>query len=134
MPRGGKRPGSGRPKSSDNSLIKKLREQLSVNSDALISKAVEQALEGDSQMLKFCLDKLLPSLKPVEMPMEATGIDVQGSLVDQSRQALTAILDGQLTATEGLQVQASIAALAKMVEFEQLETRIAALEQGRNNE
>ena len=134
MPRGGKRPGSGRPKSSDNSLIKKLREQLSVNSDALISKAVEQALEGDSQMLKFCLDKLLPSLKPLEMPMVATEIDVQGSLVDQSRQALAAILDGQLTATEGLHVQASIAALAKMVELEQLETRIAALEQGRNNE
>ena len=129
MPSGGKRPGAGRPKSTDNTLIKQLREKLAEASDALIDKAVTAALAGDTQMLKFCLDKLIPSLKPVDTPIDPQPIDANGSLVDQSRQALLAMLSGSLTLSEGLQVQAGITALGRMVELEELEARIAQLEQ-----
>ena len=128
MPRGGKRQGAGRPKSSDNALIKSLRNKLSDHADQLIDKAVACALEGDIQMLKFCLDKLMPNLKPVDTPIDHQPIDANGSLVDQSRQALLAMLSGSLTLSEGLQVQAGITALGRMVELEELEARIAQLE------
>lgn len=129
MPSGGKRQGAGRPKSSDNTLIKSLRNKLSDHADQLIDKAVACALAGDIQMLKFCLDKLVPNLKPVDSPIDHQAIDTNDSLVDQSRQALVAMLSGSLTLSEGLQVQAGITALGRMIELEEIEARIVQLEQ-----
>lgn len=56
----------GRPKGvQDKRTI--LRSYLEPHAEALINKAVSMALDGDTTALKLCLERLIPSMKSVEV-------------------------------------------------------------------
>ena len=57
---------SGRPKGTKDKRTE-LRELLQPHAPALIEKAVEMALEGDTTALKMCLDRIIPAMRSVEI-------------------------------------------------------------------
>jgi hypothetical protein len=115
---------SGRPKGvSDRRRV--LRELLMPEAPALVAKAVEKALAGDSVMLKVCLDKLVPNARP----NREVQFDGSGSIGTQGSAVLGQICDGELGIEDGKAVMDLLAIQAKLEEQDELAERISALEE-----
>ena len=54
---------AGRPKGSRNKSMLALDAILAGEAEAITRKAIELALEGDTQALRMCMDRLMPARK-----------------------------------------------------------------------
>ncbi len=89
---------AGRPKGSKDRRTQ-LRELLQPHAEALIEKAVNLALAGDTTALKLCLDRIIPALKPQQEPV--TLELPTGTLTEQAAAIFKAVADGEITTDEG---------------------------------
>jgi hypothetical protein len=71
-----------------------LRDLLQPHAAALIKKAVDLALKGDTTALRLCLDRLCPPLKP---QAEAVVIDISGTPSEQAGQVVASAASGDIT-------------------------------------
>ena len=121
---------SGRPKGIPDKRTQ-WRKAIEDRGDDLIKRAVELALEGDTQALRLCLERAVPAYKPKS---EAVEFELSGeSLTERAESILTAISEGKLDPATGQSLIAATAQLAKLVEIDEIERRVAALE-GDNEE
>lgn len=104
-----------------------LRGLLQPHADALVKKAVELALAGDTTALRICIDRCIPTIKAKDAPIGISGLT--GSLAEQGQAVLSAMAAGEITPDEANSVMAAIAAQVRIVEADELEKRIAALEE-----
>ena len=115
---------AGRPRGSKARVS--LRTLLEANGVEIVEKCLEMALSGDGAALRLCLDRILPSLRPIEqtttfsLPTE--------NLSDQGRQVLACVARGELSPGQGAQILSSIGTLARVVETSELIERIELLE------
>jgi hypothetical protein len=103
-----------------------MRELLAPHAADLVAKVVQRALDGDTTALRICLDRLIPPVKakddPVTLPLAA------GSLADKGQAVLTALGEGTLPPDVASAILQAIASHARIIEVNDLEQRIAALE------
>jgi hypothetical protein len=117
----------GRPKGIQDRRIA-ARALFDARRDELVAKAIELALAGDTTALKLCLDRAVPAVKPQDVAVTLPFFT--GTIADQGRQVLAALTRGDLTPDHAASVMATVAAQARIVEVEELERRVAALERG----
>lgn len=111
-----------------------LRAVLALDLDKIIGVLKAQALAGDPQAIRIVLDRLLPALRPVDLPV-ALALPADGTLADQARAVVRAAADGDLSPAQAAQIVTALGGVAKIVEVTELVTRIEALEarnQGEN--
>ena len=112
------------------SKVAELREKLAQDVDAVISIVREQALAGDPQAIRILLDRVLPSLRPVELP---TPLDLpKGNLANQAHAVVQAVADGNIAPSQAAQIISALGGVAKIVETADLLDRITALEEKQN--
>ncbi len=119
---------SGNPAGRPHGIADKrteLRALLRPHADALVAKAVERALEGDTTALRICLDRLIPPIKAADTPVQ---LDLSGSLADQGRVVLAALGEGTVTPEQAAGLLQAIAAQGRIIEVHDLEERLARLE------
>ena len=116
---GGRKPGSGKLDKLRAVLAKKLPEVL----DALVAKAKE----GDTSAIKLILERTVPALRPVDTAAPLN-LPVDGGLAEQGRAVLAALAAGHLPANQAAGILQGLGNLAKLVELDELENRVAALE------
>jgi hypothetical protein len=91
-----------------------------------VAKCVELALSGDTTALRLCLDRLIPAAKAkddtIRLPL------AEGSLADKGQTVLTALGDGVLLPDVATAILQAIAAQARIVEVDEIERRLSALE------
>jgi hypothetical protein len=104
-----------------------LRKILEDQSESLVKKAAEMALAGDGQMMRACLERLVPAFRAKDVPLVIPEA-IDGSLVQMGEKVMKLVSEGELTPDEGAALSQIIAAHARMVETEDLAKRIAALE------
>lgn len=115
---------AGRPRGQTTGA--KLRETLAADLPEILQGLVDQAKAGDVAAAKLVLDRCLPALRPVDMPEPlAIGGD---SLADQGRAVFAAIGAGDVSISHGAQLVQALASMARVVEIDELQSRIAALE------
>ena len=127
MARGGQRPGSGRPKGSSNNRHNELRDMLMSHAEPLLEQLIALAKEGDMQALKLCMDKILPSMKPVEAPIQVN-TDVAATLSERAEKVLLAALSGDIPVAEANQLLSGMTSLTKVKEFDELDKRLTEME------
>ena len=116
----GRAPGSGE--------VAKLRATIAEHVPALVAVLVERALGGDVGAARLLLERVIPPLKAAE---EAAPLALpDGTLTEQGRAVLGAVAAGELAPGQGAALLAAIGTLARVVEVDELERRIAALEAG----
>jgi hypothetical protein len=119
----------GRPRGIKDSRTA-LRELLTPHATDLVAKCVELALSGDTTALRLCLDRLIPPAKAkddlIRLPL------ADGSLADKGQIVLSALGDGQLAPDVAMAILQAVGSQARIVEVNDLEQRIAALEARRN--
>ena len=116
---------AGKPK---NSLAEKLRKNLAGRADELLEVAIQQALDGDSSMIQFLLNRVVPSLKPQSMPLS---LDLAGvtNLADLGNRLILACCDDSTGSPDtAVSVLAALGHLARVEEATELRTRIEELE------
>jgi hypothetical protein len=95
--------------------------------DTLKAQAQAQALAGDPQAIRIILDRVLPALRPVDMPT-TLALPAGGTLADQARAVVQAAADGDLSPAQTAQIVAALGGVAKIIETTELVRRIEALE------
>ena len=89
----GNRASPGRP--HGRGAVAELRDKLAQDLDKIIIVLREQALAGDPQAIRIVLDRVLPSLRPVEVPAILNMPD-EGNLAQQARAVMQAAADGDI--------------------------------------
>ena len=121
----GNKASPGRP--PGRGTVAALRETLAQDVDKIIEVLREQALAGDAQAIRIILDRVLPSLRPIELPAVLT-LPSSGTLADYARAVVQAAADGNLVPSQAAQIVTALAGVAKIVESTELVKRIEALE------
>ena len=116
---------AGKPKGARDKRTA-LRRLLEPHSEALVQKAVEMALAGDTTALRLCMERIIPALRSQDMPVHLGRL--KGTLTEQAQRINQAMAQGKIAPAEAASVLSSLASQAKIQEFDELEKRIAALE------
>ena len=108
------------------SKVAELREKLAQDVDAVIRIVREQALAGDPQAIRILLDRVLHSLRPVELP---TPLNLpEGNLAHQAHAVVQAVANGDIAPSQAAQIIAALGGVAKIIETTDLLDRITKLE------
>lgn len=117
--------GPGRP--PGRGPVAEMREMLGADLDNIIGVLRAQALAGDMQAVRIVLDRVLPALRPVEMPT-TLALPVGGTLADQAQAVVQAAADGDLAPAQAAQIVSALGGVAKIIETTELVRRIETLE------
>jgi hypothetical protein len=104
-----------------------MRDLLMPHAEGLVAKVVELALAGDSTALRICIDRLIPPARARGDPVNRPPPSV--SLADNGRSVIQSLAEGNLTPEEAGEVMQALTAQARIVEMDEIEKRVAALEQ-----
>lgn len=115
----------GRPAGSGE--VAKLRASIAQHIPEILESLIEKAKDGDATAARLLLERVLPPVKAAEAPAEVSMPD--GSLTDQGRAILQAAGAGNLAPGQAAQLLTSLAALAKLIETDEIERRLRELEQ-----
>ncbi|MCW5879700.1 MAG: hypothetical protein KIS91_02015 [Anaerolineae bacterium] len=118
----------GRPKGIQDKRTA-LRTMFEPHAEDLVKKAIEMGLAGDGATLRACLDRICPPIKARGEPVQIGKL--KGTLAEQGRTVVEALGDGRLTPDEASTILQALVAHARIVEVDELEKRVRALEERR---
>ncbi|MDG4594559.1 MAG: DUF5681 domain-containing protein [Candidatus Contendobacter sp.] len=120
---------SGNPKGRvrGSGKIDKLRAALTKELPEVLEALITQAKAGDTGAIKLILERTVPALRPVDA-VAPLNLPAAGGLAEQGRAVLAALAGGQLPVNQAAGILQGLGNLAKLVELDELEKRIAALE------
>ena len=124
--KGGTRPGAGRPKGSGQAAH--YRAMLEPYAEELIQRVVDMAKDGDMAALKLCLDRLCAPLRPTDRHITIEGLEGCSELSGKGELILECVGKGMITPIEAAGLMNTISRQARIVEIDELERRITALE------
>ena len=114
---------NGRPVGSG--FAAKLRSAIEDDVPEIIEAVVDAAKSGDLTAAKLLLDRVFPTLKPIDSPVTVP----QGqSLSDRGKLVLDSTLEGLLTPDQADRLLSAISKQARVVEVDELVRRVEALE------
>lgn len=113
------------------SAVTKMRESLSADVPAILAGLVTSAKAGDVQAARLILERVLPPLKAVEQT-QAMSLP-NGTLTEQGRAVLASVAAGELAPGQGSQLITAIGSLARVIEIDDLNTRLTKLENQNGN-
>jgi hypothetical protein len=105
--------------------VAKLRDEIAADLPAIIAAVVEAAKAGDMTAAKLCLERVLPAMKPVEMP---TRVNLPPDPSEAASAVLGAVSAGILTPADARALMSAVRDHVGVLEVTELERRIAALE------
>lgn len=114
----GRAPGSG--------AVAALRATIAGHIPALVAVLVERALGGDVGAARLLLERVIPPLRAAEEVAPVALPD--GTLTEKGAALLVAVAAGDLAPGQGAALLGAIGTLARVVEVDELERRLTALE------
>lgn len=115
----GRKPGTGK--------VEKLRAALAKELPDVLKALVAQAKAGDIGAIKLILERTIPALCPVDAAAPLP-LSSDGGLAKQGRAVWAALATGQLPTNQAASLLQGLGTLAKLIELDELEKRIAVLE------
>ena len=115
---------AGRPAGSGH--VARLRAELAQELPTIIQSLIEQAKAGDIQAIRIILDRVIPPLKAVDLPVS---LELPaGGLSDQGRAIIASAACGEVSPADASQLVGAIGQLARIQEFDALVERVEKLE------
>ena len=121
----GNKASPGRPRG--RGPVGEMRDALAADLGGIIDTVKARALAGDMQAARIILDRLVPSLRPVEMPAVLT-LPAGATLAGQAQAVIDAAAAGELAPSQAVQIVTALGGVAKIIEATELLKRIEALE------
>ena len=121
----GNKASPGRPRG--RGPVGEMRDALAADLGGIIDTVRAKAMAGDMQAARIILDRLVPSLRPVEMPAVLT-LPAGATLAGQAQAVIEAAANGSLAPSQAAQIVTALGGVAKIIETTELLKRIEALE------
>jgi len=110
------------------SVITRFRAQIEPDAPAILQVMVTAAKGGNIQAARLILERIIPPIKPTEKAIE---LPLMGdSLAEMGKAVLAGISVGKVAPTQGIQLIASIGALSRLIQIDELERRTLCWRQG----
>ena len=121
---------SGNPRGRPTDSVKAaaLRKRILKSAPDVIDAMITAALAGDMNAGRALLVCAVPPLKPVELPI-CLEIPQDEGLAAQGRAVIAALASGDIAPGQASQILTALAGIARLVELDELEKRLLALEQ-----
>lgn len=119
---------AGRPKGALNATTRVVQALLDGDAEEIVRKAIEMAKSGDGPVLRAVLERIAPARKDNPVAIELPAVETAADAKRASAAVLASVAAGDITPGEGQAVMALLTAHRAIVETEDLEARIAALE------
>jgi hypothetical protein len=116
----------GRPTGSKNKASVLAAALLEGDREALLRKGLELAKAGDSQMLKFFLNRILPRERPITIDLPA--METADDAVEVLAAIMAAACTGRITPSEAGNLAALVNSYARAIDNADLVKRMDALE------
>ena len=121
----GNKASPGRP--PGRGAVAEMRDALAADLGGIIDTVKARALAGDMQAARIILDRLVPSLRPIEMPAVLT-LPAGATLAGQAQAVIDAAAAGELAPSQAAQIVTALGGVAKIIEATELLKRIEVLE------
>lgn len=109
-------------------VVARLRASIGEHLPEIITRLVAQAREGDVQAARLLLERVCPPLKGVEQPAPIA-LPADAGLAEQAKAIVIAAGAGELAPGQASMLVSALAGVGKLVETEELEARITAIEE-----
>jgi hypothetical protein len=119
---------AGKPKGARHKTTIAMQALLDGQAEAVMQKAAQLALEGDSTALRLCMERLLPARKDSPICFDLPAIRTAEDASIAMAAIIEAVAGGELTPAEGDSVAGLVELQRKVIETKVLEQRIVALE------
>ena len=134
MPRGrpfqpGNQYGRGRPRGSRNKKTLLASELLDSHSEAVVRQALVLALKGDAQMIRILLGHMLPRRRDLPLKTGPLPMGSAEELSKSSEKLMKRVFSGHVSPSEALEVAELMDHRRRIIEAENFDMRIRALEQ-----
>lgn len=124
----GNRFGKGRPRGSRNKTTIAAMEMIHSYSEPLIRKAISMALQGDTAVMKPLLDRIVPVARETPVSVGRVRWATIEDLTKAGESVLARVASGDLLISEARGLAELIDGQRRVLETEELERRIRALE------
>jgi hypothetical protein len=126
--------GRGRPPGSRNKIGSVVQEALESHAETLMKKCVMLALQGNLTAMKLCIERLVPAPRQRVIKFKLPAIKTITDLTVASEAVVRGATRGQLTPSEGQSFTAMLDDRRRMMESKELDSRVRALEECRNEQ
>ena len=130
----GNKYGKGRPPGSRNKIVSELQKMLESHGETLIKKCLFMALQGNITPLRLCFEQLFPARRQRVLQFKLPAIKTLADLASASERVVRGVSRGLLTPSEGQAFTVILDGRRRMVESEELDLRVRALEEGRKKQ
>jgi hypothetical protein len=121
--------GRGRPKGSRNRRTLKAQALFDEYQEPVIKKCIAKALEGDPRAMTLCVERILPPQRDIPVRVKMKKLGTRKDVDSAAQQVLEDMGKGKLTPQEAERPHGLLANLRDYRENEEMESRIAAIEQ-----
>ncbi len=121
--------GRGRPPGSRNKKNLILQGLLDEHGPALLRKALLLALQGDAQLLRVFLDRLLPRPQDAPVKMRRLPMNTIDEVLQAQVQIWNQLTSGQLTPAQARQLDDLLGSRRELIVTHEVEGRVRTLEQ-----
>jgi hypothetical protein len=122
--------GRGRPQGSRNKATIALQQMLDERGESITRKCSLMAMKGDPTAMRLCMERLIPPRKDQPVKFKLPLVRTAAEVAEAVSVVLQAVSRGQLTPAEGQMIAAILEGRRRVIETEEHEARIRALESG----
>jgi hypothetical protein len=122
----------GRPRGSKNKTTQFVEQLAEGQAEQIIQKALQLALAGDVSCLRMVLDRIWPPRKAPPINVTMPPINSSQDALDAIAAICTALGHGHLTPDEITALSSVIGRSIQVIEIQDVEKRVAALEEARS--
>ena len=124
----------GRPRGSRHKVSVAVEELLDGEAEKLTRKAIDLALDGEIMALRLCLERICPPMKQRSINVEMPAVRSASEAVGAMTAVLESVSNGEITPGEAQALAGVIERFRSVLETEDFEQRIAALESVRESD
>lgn len=122
----------GRPRGARHKTTLAVEALLDGQAEAITQKAIDAALGGDPTALRLCLERIAPVRRGRPVEVDLGELAKPADLTSASLRLLEAVAQGEITPEEAQAIGRVVETARRAIEIEELEARIAALEETAN--
>jgi hypothetical protein len=109
-----------------------LPQTLEEHAETLEKKCVHMALQGNTTAMRLCMERLVPARRHRVLQFKLPPIKTLADLASASEKVIRGVASGLLTPGEGQTLAVMFDGRRRMIETQELEVRIRALEESRS--
>ena len=121
---------AGRPKGARSRATQALEQILDGDAEAILSKAVEMAKDGDPVAMRLCMDRIIPVRRDRPITFTLPPIEKPADLTRATHALMQGVAAGEITPSEAAELSKLVDAHVNAIKTADLAERLARIEEG----